>query len=109
MGVVDQTGRGPARRSHNANVTRGRTVAAGVRLVRERTTIVLLRVTSRCKSPGMSDDLSTRYTDAVLRIESMLSSLDDAYTVHGATALRNELDARSPFLEQAGWASARGS
>ena len=57
----------------------------------------------------MSDDLSTRYTDAVLRIESMLSSLDDAYTVHGAVALRNELDARGPFLEQAGCASVRGS
>ena len=57
----------------------------------------------------MSDDLSTRYTDAVLRLESMLSSLDDAYTVHGAAALRNELDARGPFLEQAGCACARGS
>jgi len=57
----------------------------------------------------MSDDLSTRYTSTVLRIETMLSPLDDAYTVHGATALRNELDARGPFLEQAGMASARNS
>jgi len=57
----------------------------------------------------MSDDLSTRYTSTVLRIETMLSPLDDAYTVHGATALRNELEARGPFLEQAGMASARGS
>lgn len=57
----------------------------------------------------MLDDLNTRYTDAVLRIETMLSPLDDAYTVHGATALRNELDVRGPFLEQAGMASARGS
>ena len=57
----------------------------------------------------MSDDLSTRYTSIVLRIETMLSPLDDAYTVHGATALRNELDARGPFLEQAGMASTRGS
>jgi len=57
----------------------------------------------------MSDDLSTRYTSTVLRIETMLSPFADSYTVHGATALRNEPDARGPFLEQAGMACARDS
>jgi len=57
----------------------------------------------------MSEERGGRYTSTVLRIETMLSPLDDAYTVHGATALRNELEARGPFLEQAGMASARGS
>ena len=58
---------------------------------------------------GMPDELHTRYANAVLRIETMLSPLDDAYTVHGATALRNELNERTPFLGQVGMASARGS
>jgi hypothetical protein len=57
----------------------------------------------------MPDELHTRYANAVMRIEMMLLPLDDAFVVHGATALRNELNARAPFLEQAGMASARGS
>jgi hypothetical protein len=80
-----------------------------LRLVRQRTAIALMHAASPCESLDMPDDLSTRYTDAVLRIETMLSPFDDAYTVHGATALRDELNMRGPFLEQAGMACARGT
>ncbi|HLG46980.1 MAG TPA: hypothetical protein VKY24_12130 [Reyranella sp.] len=54
-------------------------------------------------------DLQTRYANTVLRLETLLSPLAGTFAVHEAMTLRNELAARTPFLEQAGMASPRGS